>query len=127
MSWVRPWSNTMRPMKRDDTVYLGHMFDTARRAVDKLQGRTRAHFDGDEDLRIVLAHWVQIIGEAGARVSSETQSANPQIPWRRIVGMRHRIVHDYMNVDEDILWEVVNRSLPDLIELLAPLVTPEDE
>ena len=81
---------------------------------------------GDEDLRIVVAHWVQIIGEAASRVSPETQGAHPKIPWRRIVGMRHRIVHDYMDIDEDILWVVVTRSLPELMELLTPLV-PEEE
>jgi uncharacterized protein with HEPN domain len=39
--------------------------------------------------------------------------------------MRHRIVHDYMNVDGDILWQVATRSLPELITLLAPLL-PRD-
>lgn len=113
-------------MKRDDEVYLGHMLDTARRAVEKIKGRTREHFDGDEDLRIVLAHWIQLIGEAASRVSPKTLSVHPEIPWRRIVGMRHRIVHDYMNLDEDILWEVATRSLPELIELLTPLVPGEE-
>lgn len=113
-------------MKRDDNVYLGHMLDTARRAVEKVKGKTRDQFDGDEDLRIVLVHWVQIIGEAASRVSHKTLASHAGIPWRRIVGMRHRIVHDYMNIDEDILWEVVTRSLPELIELLTPLVPPED-
>lgn len=113
-------------MERDDNVYLGHMLDTARKAVEKLKGRTREHFDRDEDLRIVLAHREQIIGEAASCVSSETQAAHPEIPWRRIVGMRHRIVQDYMNVDEDILWEVITRSLPELIDLLAALVPLED-
>lgn len=113
-------------MQRDDGVYLGHMLDTSRRAVEKLKGKKREEFDVNEDLRIVLAHWVQIIGEAASRVSPETLDNHPAIPWRRIVGMRHRIVHDYMDIDEDILWEVVTRSLPELIELLAPLVPGEE-
>ena len=74
----------------------------------------------------MLVHWVQVIGEAASRVSHKTLASHPGIPWRRIVGMRHRIVHDYMNIDEDILWEVVTRSLPELIEILTPLVPPED-
>jgi len=114
-------------MQRDDSVYLGHMLDMARKAVAKLGNRTRAGFDADEDLRIVLAHCVQIIGEAASRVSPATQAAHPQIPWRRIVGMRHRIVHDYMNIDADILWEVVRRNLPELIRLLTPIVPPDPD
>lgn len=113
-------------MQHDDSIYLGHMLDTARKAVARLGGKTRADFDADEDLRIVLTHWVQIIGEAASRVSRATQAAHPKIPWRRITGMRHRIVHDYMNTDADILWEVVTRNLPELISLLTPIVPPEE-
>ena len=112
-------------MQRDESVFLGHMLDTARKAVDKLGAKTRADLDADEDLRIVLTHWVQIIGEAASRVSAATQAAHPEIPWRRIVGMRHRIVHEYMNIDVEILWAVVSRNLPELIRLLSPIVPSE--
>jgi uncharacterized protein with HEPN domain len=111
-------------MLHDDAVYLGHMLDTARKAVDKLRGRRRADYDADENVRLALTHLVQIIGEAAARVSPSMREAHPGIPWTRIVGMRHRIVHDYMNIDADILWEVVTRSLPELIQLLEPIVPP---
>jgi uncharacterized protein with HEPN domain len=51
-------------MTRDDLVYVGHMLDTARKAVRRVVGKTRADFDADEDLRIVLTHLIQTIGEA---------------------------------------------------------------
>ncbi len=114
-------------MPHDDAVYLGHMLDMAQKAASRLAGRTRQSFDHDEDLQIVLAHRVQIIGEAASRVSSGTKDAHPEIPWHRIIGMRHRIVHDYMNIDADILWEVVTRSLPELIELLIPLAPSAED
>lgn len=111
-------------MQRDDRVYLGHMLDMARKAVGKVRGKSRADYDGDEDLRMVLTHLVQTIGEAAGRVSPATRQANPQVPWHRIIGLRHRIVHDYMNIDADILWEVATRSLPELVALLEPLAPP---
>jgi uncharacterized protein with HEPN domain len=111
-------------MQHDDGIYLGHMLDTARQAVEKLAGRTRAEFDADDDLQIILLHRVQTIGEAASRVSQVTRDSRSGIPWTRIVGMRHRIVHDYMNIDLDILWEVVSRSLPELIRLLSPGAPP---
>ena len=55
-------------MQHDDSIYLGHMLDTARKAVGRLGAKTRADFDADEDLRVVVTHWVQIIGEAASRV-----------------------------------------------------------
>ena len=48
-----------------------------------------------------------------------------EIPWKRIIGMRHRIVHDYMNVDAEILWEVVRRNVPELVAMLENVVPPE--
>lgn len=110
-------------MPHDDSVYLGHMLDTARKAVSKVSGKSLADFDADEDLRIVLAHLVQVIGEASTRVSEDSRLAHPQIPWRRISGMRHRIVHDYMDINDDVLWQVATVSLPELVGLLENIVS----
>ncbi|NLW50425.1 MAG: DUF86 domain-containing protein [Candidatus Brocadiaceae bacterium] len=112
-------------MQRDDNVYLGHMLDTARKARSRVEGKSRSDYDDDEDLRIVVAHLVQTIGEAAARVSASMRQAHPEIPWKQITGIRHRIVHDYMDTDYDVLWEVAVRDLPDLIRTLEPMVPPE--
>ena len=112
-------------MQRDDTVYLGHMLDTARKAAAKVRGKTRAQYDADEDLRLILAHLIQTIGEAAARVSPNARAAHPEIPWKQIVGIRHRIVHDYMDVDYDVLWQVATRDLPPLITALERVVPPD--
>jgi len=112
-------------MQNDDAVYIGHMLDTARRAVAKVEGLTREDYDADDNLQLALAHMVQIIGEAAGHVNGEARDDNPDIPWRQVIGIRHRIVHDYMHVDFDILWEVVTRNLPDLIVLLEAALPPE--
>jgi len=112
-------------MIKDDGVYFGHMLDQSRKVVGKVQGKTRAEFDADENLRLALAHLVQTIGEAARRVSDRTRTACPEVPWRQIMGMRHRIVHDYMNVDEDTLWTVVTIPVPALAALLTTLAPPE--
>lgn len=111
-------------MQHDDSVYLGHMLDTARKVFERVKGRTREQFDADEDARDAIAHRVQIIGEAASRLSQSFRDANPQVPWHRAIGMRHRIVHGYMDVDYDILWQVATKSLPELIAHLATLVPP---
>ncbi len=107
-------------------LYLAHMLDTARKAVAKTAGLEREDYDGDENLRLALTHLVQVIGEAARRVSQQTRAAHPEVPWREITGIRHIIVHDYMNVDEDVLWEVVTSDLPPLIALLGQIVPPEE-
>lgn len=112
-------------MQKDDLVYVGHMLDMARKAIGKIQGQSRAAYDADEDLRLALTHIVQTLGEAARRVSLPFQQAHPEIPWRKIVGMRHKVVHDYLEVDYDLVWDVVSVELPALVTQLERLVPPD--
>lgn len=89
-------------MSLRDLVYVGHMLDMARKAVGKVRDLPRDAYDADENLRLALIHLVQVIGEAA----------------------RHKVVHDYLGVDEDIVWEVVTQDLPRLVDALEPLVPP---
>ncbi len=111
-------------MQKDDAVYVGHMLDMARQARELVAGRTRADYDADVTLRLALAHLVQNIGEAARRVSPQLQKAHPDIPWRNIVGIRHKVVHDYFYVDYDIIWDVVTADLPGLMSRLEQIAGP---
>ncbi|MGQ0663066.1 MAG: HepT-like ribonuclease domain-containing protein [Pseudomonadota bacterium] len=82
-------------MSKDDLVYVGHMLDTARLAVSKIQAKTRRDFDADENHRMALAHLLRIVGEAARRVPRSFQERHPDVPWRAIIGMRHKVGHDY--------------------------------
>lgn len=110
-------------MSKDDLVYVGHMLDTARRVADKVRQITRPQYDKDENLRLALTHLIQVIGEAASRVSRSFRDAHPNVPWSAVTGMRHKVVHDYLNVDEEIVWETAQRDVPLLIselERIAP-------
>jgi uncharacterized protein with HEPN domain len=100
------------------------MLDMARKADDLLSGKTRAMYDADEPLRLALVYLIQTTGEAARKVSPEFKAAHPEIPWAKITGIRHRIVHDYLHVDYDIVWDVVTANLPELIRDLAKAVPP---
>jgi uncharacterized protein with HEPN domain len=113
-------------MADDDLLYFMHMLEMARKAVTKTEGIGRDAYDGDENLRPALVHPVQIIGEAARYVSAETCAVYPEIPWREIIGMRHRIVHDYMSADEDIRWVVVTKDFPSLIGSLEEVIPNQE-
>jgi len=100
------------------------MLDMAKKAVSKTAGLPREAYDADENLRLALIHLVQVIGEAGRRVSREFSDDHVEIPWADIVGMRHKVVHDYLGVDEDIVWQVVTEDLPKLVAALEPIMPP---
>ena len=104
-------------MPKDDWVYLEHMLETSERAAAKVRGLSRREFDQDENLRLALTHLLQTIGEAARKVSADGQ-AKIDMPWRSIIGMRHKVVHDYLDVDEDIVWSTVTEELEPLIKQL---------
>jgi uncharacterized protein with HEPN domain len=113
-------------MSPRDLVYVGHMLDMATKAVSKTSNLARESFDADENLRLAVTHLIQIIGEAAGRVSREFADRHPEVPWADITGMRHKVVHDYLGVDEDIVWQVVKIDLPKLLAALEPLVAPSE-
>lgn len=114
-------------MQRDDLVYVGHMLDMARRIEEKLRGKTRLDYDADDNLRLAVVHLIQTIGEAARRISPEFQKAHLDTPWSDVIGMRHKVVHDYMTVDLDLVWDVATTEIPALIAQLEKMVarTPE--
>ena len=68
---------------------------------------------------------VEIIGEAAAKISPETKSRYPQIPWADIVGMRNRLVHGYFEIDLDRLWDTITDDLPPLVADLEKTLPDE--
>ena len=109
--------------RHDDITSMSQMPDHAREAVQMAEGFSRADLDSDRKLELSLTRLVEIVGEAANRVSTDGRAAQPQIPWKEIVGMRNRLTHGYDAVDLDILWNVIQDDLPPLIDQLQIILT----
>jgi uncharacterized protein with HEPN domain len=117
---------TRRSSTRDNTDLL--VYDIVTFADDAIRlaaGRSRADLDSDLALKLALVHLLQTIGEAARKLPERFRESLPDIPWNRIVGMRHRIVHEYWRVDANVVWEIVQQELPSLAERLRPFVKTE--
>ncbi|MFW6118912.1 MAG: DUF86 domain-containing protein [Planctomycetota bacterium] len=111
--------------RHEDTVRLRHMLEHAREAVELTEGKSRADLDSDRTLELALTRLVEIVGEAAARVTPQTQERCQQVPWPDIVGLRNRLVHGYDSVDLDILWAIIRDDLPPLIATLEDVLDEE--
>ncbi len=111
-------------MWRDD-AYLLDMLINARRAHSFTQGADLAQFVTDTKLQAATLHVLQIVGEAASKVSQEFRHAHAEIPWERIINLRHRLVHDYPRIELPKIWNVVRHHIPPLISSLEKLVPPE--
>ncbi len=108
-----------------DRNRLKDMLDAARKAQQFAAGKTRETLDENEVLALALVRLIEVIGEAASRVSEETRTAITGVEWRPIIGMRNRLIHDYLNVDYDVVWRAVADEIPPLIATLETALSDE--
>lgn len=101
------------------------MVDAAQEALRFIAGRSRRDLDSDRQLTLALVKEIEIIGEAACQLAPETRAELPNVPWADLIGMRHRLVHAYFDINLDILWQTVVEDLPFLVSLLETSVPPE--
>ncbi len=94
------------------------MQEAVRVALTFVEGHSREDLDNDRMLELALIKAVEIVGEAASQTSEPTRNALWTVPWTDIIGMRRVLVHEYFNVDLDILWTTVQQDLPELIAVL---------
>jgi uncharacterized protein with HEPN domain len=111
-------------MWRDD-AYLLDMLLAARKVMKYVQGVDFERFDQDEIVQDAVMRRIQIIGEAARKISPEFKEAHPEISWSEIIGMRHKLIHEYFRIISEKVWETVANDIPTLIVLIEPLVPPD--
>jgi uncharacterized protein with HEPN domain len=109
-------------MSPEDRVRLRHITDALNSAIQFAHGRNREDLDRDKMLAFALVHALQIAGEAAGRVSAETRKRHPEVPWASMIGMRHRLVHAYFDINLDILWATAVEAAPALAAQIGTLL-----
>ena len=82
--------------------------------IDRYAARGKAIFEKDELIQSWFIRHLQIIGEAARALPQEIRDQIPAVPWPKIIGMRHILVHGYFGIDTEVVWSVIEHDLPDL-------------
>ena len=109
----------------EDLAPFGHMLEAAEWVLSITEGRALSDLESDLEFFLALCRAIEVIGEAANRVSDATQSGTPEILWRRMIGMRNRLAHEYDNVNHGVVWGVAQEYAPDLIAEVRRLL-PDD-
>ena len=105
--------------------YILHMLDEIDYILGQISTTDYESFVRDETLKRAFVRSIEIIGEASKKVSEDVKALQPDIEWRKVSGMRDRLIHGYFGVDYTIVWDVALNKLPDirvkLLDLLKQL------
>jgi uncharacterized protein with HEPN domain len=93
--------------------------------IEKYSHGGRVAFEQNELVQVWVLHHLQILGEAVNALRPEFQQGHPEVPWSSIVGMRNILVHQYFEIDTDIVWTVVETDLPKLKEWFQAILDKE--
>lgn len=105
-----------------DLAYLQHMRDAANMVLEYTRELNERKFFGQKMVQSAVIRELEIIGEAAKRISPKTRSRSRHIPWRDIMGMRDRLIHEYMGVDLYAVWATTVHDVPVLMRELERLL-----
>lgn len=103
---------------KNNHVYFEHMLEAIGGIESFTKGMDFEDFLADLKTQLAVTRELQIIGEASNRISKDLKNRLAEVPWKKMLGMRNIIVHDYMAVDLEKVWSVVENDLRDLKQAL---------
>ena len=106
---------------REWRFYLGDMIAFCERVLEYTHGMNRATFAADRLRYDATLRNLEMVGEAATHIPDAVRAAQPNIPWRKVVATRNRLIHAYLGIDDDILWSIVTDDIPDLLVQLKEL------
>ena len=102
--------------------YLQDMLDACLKAIQFTQNMTFDEFIKDDKTQFAVVRALEIIGEASKKVPESLKDQNREIPWRAISGMRDKMIHDYMGINQEVVWRTVIEDLPLLGQQLQKVI-----
>ena len=107
--------------KRDPDLLVEDMLEALRKIERYTAGIDHSTFLQDDKTIDAVVRNLEVLGEASRQVPDAFTARHPEVPWRKITGLRNRIVHDYFGLDLEIIWQIIWQDLPPLKAQLEKL------
>ncbi len=104
-------------MKKTNSIYIEDIIRSCEKILSYTEDISYDQFIKNEMLKDALVQNIEIIGEASNRLNENFEANHPEFPLVNAITMRNKLIHDYDQIDFDIVWETVVRDIPQLIEI----------
>ncbi len=101
-------------MKKNLLAFIKHILDAIKDIEESIGNISKEEFVKNKDIKDANVRRLEIIGEAAANVPKSFRDKHSEIPWKEIVGTRDKMIHHYFGVNLDIVWDIINKNIPDL-------------
>lgn len=108
--------------KRDYRDYLQDIFDSIKDIEDFTRNMDFEDFARDKKTINAVIRSIEVIGEAAKHIPKSIRDKYPSIPWRKMAGMRDKLIHEYFGVDVKILWKTIKKDIPPLKPLIEKIL-----
>ena len=114
-------------MSRDYRLFLDDIKIACQKVLRYTGDMSYEQFINDEKTYNAVVRNLEVIGDAAKKIPDEMRERYPDIEWKKISGLRDIAIHEYYNMDEEILWDVVKNRIPELLEQVTEILTEADE
>ncbi len=109
----------------ENEAFLRHILDEIEFLANQCRGLQFQELVEDEVLKRASVRSLEVIGEATKNLSEEFKEKYPVVEWKKIAGLRDKLIHHYFGINWDIVWDVIENKLPDLEKEIRILIENE--
>jgi uncharacterized protein with HEPN domain len=113
--------------QRRDKQHLADIEEAIKRILDYTADLEYTTFLERPMVQDAVLRNFQVVGEATKKLSDKIRSSYPDVPWRNIAGMRDKIVHDYIEIEYQTVWDVIQKDLPQILTQIGQILSETEE
>jgi len=112
---------------KDNLVYVRHILDAIKKIESYLEGVDFKTFSSNNMMFDAVTRELEIIGEASNNIEEEFQNQYPNIPWRKVIGTRNLLIHEYSGINKRVIWDACQDDIPELKTIMLQILSESEK